>query len=373
MSLGSDVPDDASGPDNIVTNVILATVLAPFFALVFVCLRFYTSRNILRTIYKDDWLILIGLVRHRTCEIRPKRPTDLPGFQILSIAYSISLIVATRYGLGYHLLWLIQPARGWGGKDVVLITGFPAAITNNLATLFTKASILVFYLRFSTSRFFSIAVYSVLFVVVFANFLGAIGTLIACRPMAAFWDREVAKRGTCFNRDAWYAWLIILNCVTDGILLVLPAWLLAPLRIGFAQKLALGTILGTGGFVLGVSIFRVIVVSQGWGHNDYTYRFAVNYIWSVIETNVAIICACAPTLRALCGRFIPSLLQLNGRRDPMALYTIPVSQLANRRPPTPAHVEDVSGSSTQLTSNHGTKLFGSDRASSRGRDQHIPV
>lgn len=349
MTLGNDVPDDADGPDNIVPNVIMASVLAPFFALIFVALRFYTSRNILRTIYKDDWLILIGL--------------------ILSVGYSISVIVATQYGLGYHFMYLLH--SGWRGKNFIMISGFPATITNNLGTLFTKASILVFYLRFSTSRIFSITVYIALFIVVVANFLGAIGTLIACRPMAAFWDRDV--KGECFDRDAWYAWLIILNCVTDGILLVLPAWLLAPLRIGFTQKLALGTILGTGGFVLGVSIYRVIVVSQGWGHEDFTYRFAINYIWSIIETNVAIICACLPTLRAFCGRYIPSLLQFNGRREPMALYTIPVSQLANRPPPTPAHIEDVSSSSTQLTSSYGTKFCGSDRASSRGRDQHTPV
>lgn len=56
---------------------------------------------------------------------------------------------------------------------------------------------------------------------------------------------------------------------------------------------------------------------------------------SVIETNVAIVCACLPCLRALVGRYIPSLLHLAGRREPMDIYTIPISHVAQRPPERP--------------------------------------
>ncbi|KAK4646975.1 uncharacterized protein QC761_0029700 [Podospora bellae-mahoneyi] len=95
--------------------------------------------------------------------------------------------------------------------------------------------------------------------------------------MSSFWDGRVKARAS--TGDAWYAWLVILNCVTDFILLVLPLWLLAPLRIGFSQKAAIAAILVLADLLLGISIFRVVVVSQGWDKYDFTYRFAINYIW----------------------------------------------------------------------------------------------
>ncbi|KAK0732486.1 hypothetical protein B0T21DRAFT_412658 [Apiosordaria backusii] len=363
----TNLPDDTKSPENITLNIILASVLAPTFAIIFVALRFYTSRSILRVIHKDDWLILIALV--------------------LSIIYSATLIAMTKFGLGYHIRYLIR-FENWESKPMLLLAGFPAAITSNLSVLFIKASILVFYLRFSTTRPFNHVIYVMLVIVVIAYSLAAFGTLFGCRPMAAFWDRHVKDR-KCISKDAWYGWLIILNCVTDFILLVLPLWLLAPLKIGFSQKAAIAAILGTGGFVVGISVFRVVVVSQGWNNRDFTYRFAINYIWSVIETNVAIICASAPTLRALVGRYVPSLLQLSAqRRDPLTLYTIPVSHVAAAQRPrqapsspdggierAPNHENYVSGSSAQLTSNYGNKLFGpaSDRGSSRGRSDHTAL
>ncbi|KAK4647367.1 uncharacterized protein QC761_0000210 [Podospora bellae-mahoneyi] len=70
-----DVPDNTKSPENIASNVILASVLAPVFAIIFVVLRLYTARSILRVSHKDDWLILIAV--------------------ILSVLYSATLIAST--------------------------------------------------------------------------------------------------------------------------------------------------------------------------------------------------------------------------------------------------------------------------------------
>lgn len=70
--------------------------------------------------------------------------------------------------------------------------------------------------------------------------------LFYCRPISFFWT-FMPMDGTCNNPDPWYAWLTIFNCVTDFVLLVLPIWIIYPLRVGFAQKTAIAAILGTGG------------------------------------------------------------------------------------------------------------------------------
>ncbi|GAB1309962.1 hypothetical protein MFIFM68171_00172 [Madurella fahalii] len=336
--------------ESLANEVILACALSPPFALVFVALRFYTARTILRMVRWDDWLILIAL--------------------LLSIGYSASIIVLTQYGLGWHMSYLMAIRRGL--RTFLIISAFPVPLTGNLATLFSKASILLFYLRFSTSRRFNIVVYILLFIIVVANSLGALGVLFYCQPISAFWDPRGGD-ATCISGDHWYAWLAILNCVTDGILLVLPAWIIYPLRVGYAQKAAIAAILGTGGFVLGVSIFRMVIIAQGWGNRDFTYKFATNYIWSVVETNVAIICACAPCLRALVGRYIPSLMHLSARRDPMGIYTIPMSHIAQRLPEgSSSSGNKESKASTCVASSWvSNKLFGSENSSYNGRDQHM--
>jgi hypothetical protein len=104
------------------------------------------------------------------------------------------------------------------------------------------------------------------------------------------------------------------------------------------------------------------MVASTWGDKDITYKFATNYIWrygtslswcltcltaaSIIEMNVGIACASAPCLRALVGRYIPSLLQLGRRAETVDLYTIPVSQVARQLPEMATNTSEEAGSHT---------------------------
>lgn len=115
----------------------------------------------------------------------------------------------------------------------------------SLSTLLTKTSILCFYLRFSFCRCFRITLYILMAIVVVANLLPAFTFLVACQPISHDWD--IAEEGVCINLNAWYTWNVIFNCVTDGVLLLLPAWMLRPLKVACAQKGALAAILGLGG------------------------------------------------------------------------------------------------------------------------------
>ncbi|KAK4150055.1 hypothetical protein C8A00DRAFT_46473 [Chaetomidium leptoderma] len=325
-------PNAADNAESLAVNVILACALAPPFALVFVVLRFYTARRILRAIHADDF---------------------------------------TQHGLGYHLKYLKGPHVGLVNlRMFMLLSVLPIAITGNLATLFIKTSILRFYLRFTTSCRFTVAVYIVMSMVIVANSLGALGFLFSCRPISYSWDYFALRgKGSCIAMDPWYGWLVIFNCVTDGVLLALPAWIIYPLRVGLAQKAALAAILGTGGFILGVSILRVVIVSYGWGDQDFTYKFATNFIWSIIEINVGIACACAPCLKAFAGRYIPSLRLGGGKDGVVDLYTLPTSQVARRLPGTPAGANDNDAGSNKLRcvgSGWHSKMFSSDTTVATG-------
>ncbi|KAL2166143.1 hypothetical protein VTG60DRAFT_3259 [Thermothelomyces hinnuleus] len=295
-------------------RVLVTSAVAPSIAILFVALRLYTARRILGTVRLDDWLILVALT--------------------FSVGYTISIGFLTNHGLGHHRKYLDAQNHGpFNLAPLFKINILPTTMTGNQAALFTKASILRFYLRFSMSRRFTIAIHAL--------------TVIP---------------GSCIRLDQWYGSLAAFNFVTDAILLVMPVWILGPLRVSLAQKAALAAILGAGSFVLAVSIFRFAIVARGIGNDDFTYRFARNFIWSIFEINVGIACACAPCLRALVGRYFPSLLQL-GRRDDPDLYTIPLSELGQRLPGTPdRRLQDATcraASGGAVAANWRSKLFGS--------------
>ncbi|KAK4143927.1 uncharacterized protein C8A04DRAFT_36974 [Dichotomopilus funicola] len=283
-------------------STLLACALCPPIAAVFVALRLYTARTILRTFHLDDFI---------------------------------------PYGLGHHMAYL--DAHSW--RDISwfsLIALFPVLITSNLAALFSRISILRFYLRFATCWYFTYSIHALTFIVVAAYMLGVFSFLIICqRTSDQLRYFNLSDHGACLNADAWYGWMVAFSCLTDVVLLVLPYWIIRPLRVSCAQRAALAAVLGTGGFVVAVSIVRFVVVAQGWGSSDFTFRFSANYMWSVVELNVGIFCACAPCLRPLISRYVPGFQNFGQRSDSLDLYTIPVSQVHTRLPATPASGQEV--------------------------------
>ena len=114
-----------------------------------------------------------------------------------------------------------------------------------MATLFAKASILQFYLRFPSSQLFRITTYFFMFVAVGYAGAQAIAWLYLCTPIQSYWDWT--SHGTCVDIDAAYVVSAGLNVATDIVILVLPIWLLWPLRIRTLQKIGVTLILMTGG------------------------------------------------------------------------------------------------------------------------------
>ncbi len=122
----------------------------------------------------------------------------------------------------------------------------PAASCYNEGTLCVKSSVIVFYLRFAPAhRPFRIFAYCLLFVVLGSSLCAAFPFLYLCQPVAKYYDVSVS--GTCVDSYAQYLASACLNSATDVILLVLPFWLLWPLRVSIKQKIAVGLVLMPGG------------------------------------------------------------------------------------------------------------------------------
>ena len=122
----------------------------------------------------------------------------------------------------------------------------PASIFYNLSTLFAKASILLFYLRFaSANRPFRIAVYVLLFIITGYSLNAGFNFLYLCQPIRRLWD--MTAQGSCVDIYMTYLVSSILNAATDVVILLLPVWLLYPLRVKLPQKILVGLALMPGG------------------------------------------------------------------------------------------------------------------------------
>ncbi|KAH8888114.1 hypothetical protein GQ53DRAFT_872355 [Thozetella sp. PMI_491] len=223
-----------TNPESIAIHLILAAVICPLLTALFVGLRLFTSYFILKTWHADDILIVSALA--------------------FAIANSVLSIIRS-------------PAQ----------LGIVGSITYNLSTLFIKASILTMYLRFSIARALRIAIYLTMFVAVGYSLAGGFGFLYLCHPIPKLWDFSIP--GSCGDFGVWYLSCAALNVATDALILLLPIWILWPMRVRFAQRLAVLGVLMAGGFVLGVSALRLSMMLEGLGSMDATWVYLPNLVW----------------------------------------------------------------------------------------------
>lgn len=165
----------------------------------------------------------------------------------------------------------------------------------NLATLFTKASILFFYLRFPASQAFRLTVYTVMFLGCGNSFNSAISPLYVCRPMSRYWDPSVS--GSCIDGSMLFLTSSVINAATDVILLLLPIWMLWRLRLSLLKKIGVLCIMMTGGLqvsrhnysmrahsnwlcdsVCVISILRTAWIPSSLNDPDITWRWTINLV-----------------------------------------------------------------------------------------------
>ncbi|KAM0803703.1 hypothetical protein BDR22DRAFT_902287 [Usnea florida] len=227
------------------------------------------------------------------------------------IAVIISLVLATGAvllrGKARHMS---KAAFGWDDYSIIFALLGLANITLWLATAAaTKASLLLLYYRlFSPSERFRLAVYIGAAVVFCQWFSLTIVTIFQCRPVRAFWNRNI-QNARCFDLARVTIISGVLNILTDVLILCLPVPMVWGLRTTFAQKVTVTGMFLLGIFVCAISIVRIskLAVINSIGvlkTRDPTWSTVDIYIWTVLESGIGILSACLPTLRPLFGQFL---------------------------------------------------------------------
>lgn len=215
----------------------------------------------------------------------------------LALFFSIYVGYQTTNGLGRHI-WEVSAADFYRLMKIGDIAG---PIFYNLATMFTKISLGLFYLRLSPfETAFRAAVYIVLIVSVINSTLAAFGFLWVCQPIAKYWDFSIMT-GKCINLTAFFLATACINAADDLALLVLPIFIMRKLQWALHRKIGAALLLMTGSIVCVVSLIRVEQVVRGMHivNTDGTWAMVSNFIWLLIEMWLGIICTCLPIIYTL--------------------------------------------------------------------------
>lgn len=195
----------------------------------------------------------------------------------------------------------------------------------NPALMALKTSILVFYLRLAknTQQVLRIASWVVLAIVNVAGIVLTIMNIAQCSPVRAAFS-PLTHNARCIPLLTEFICSAPVNIVTDLAILALPIPVLTGMRLPKRQKYVLIITFSIGIFVTIVDVIRIYYLQQAisfvptastndpgivFGNTpDFAWNASLSLMWSAVEVNVGLICACIPTLKPLIVKILPSFL-----------------------------------------------------------------
>ncbi|XDG04118.1 hypothetical protein ABKA04_003733 [Annulohypoxylon sp. FPYF3050] len=269
--------------------------------------RLFCRMRIVRSVTWDDYFIVVAWC--------------------IALGLTLSISLAAGNGLGRH-------DKDIPGQDWVTLRNceYVFSVLYNPGLMATKTSVLVFYLRLSknTQRVMRIASWAVLAIVNLAGVVLTLINLFQCRPIAAAYDTHTQPT-YCIPLLTQFLCSAPVNVITDLAILALPLPVLTSMRLPRRQKIILILTFALGIFVTVVDVVRIYYLEQAItvtnptietqtgptiGHSpDFAWNASMSLMWSSLEVNVGIVCACIPTLKPLIRRILPAMLvDPNGTR-----------------------------------------------------------
>lgn len=190
----------------------------------------------------------------------------------------------------------------------------------------TKTSILIFYLRLAknTQNVLRFASWATLIVVNLAGLVLTLLNIFQCMPIHAAWSATVDAGTKCIPLLTEFICAAPVNIVTDLAILALPIPVLTGMRLPSRQKTILVFTFALGIFVTIVDVVRIYYLQQAigqvpittgsedgvrfGGQGDFAWNASLSLMWSAVEVNVGMTCACIPTLKPLVVRLLPAML-----------------------------------------------------------------
>lgn len=258
--------------DNRSAEVIGVVVTMAILSTAAVALRFLCRKQMKVIISYDDYFVLAALI------------------------FSLGLIFIVGYGVhvgtGRHFL-----AVGLDNARNYLKLQYIFQIIYMFTLLVVRLSILIFYQRLfprqSTSLYWRISLYCILFVIFGLFISGTTAFVFSCSPISFFWTRTGA--GHCVNTQILYYFTAAINIVCDIAILLLPMPIVWNLQMQRDKKIGIMGIFLLGGFACIASIVRIFYMHEVVAI-DPTWTQVNPAIWSTVEPSLGIVSACLPVI-----------------------------------------------------------------------------
>ncbi|EAW10126.1 putative MFS monosaccharide transporter [Aspergillus clavatus NRRL 1] len=281
-------------------EVLVVSIIFFVLATVFVALRFVSRIFVVRRVGLHDYLMLLAWA--------------------IDFGFSFSLFYATSKGMGLHDYDIqISDRPGLNRAD------YAFTVLYNPALMAVKTSILVFYLTLTKGeKVFRWANYITLFAVNAAGLALTLVNVFQCSPVSAAFSYPLPPHAHCIDILTLYLSSSPVNIITDLAILFIPNPILTQMRLPRKQKIILVITFSFGFFVAVVDVIRIAYIQsaatsrqialkdlhyQSAAGDDFSWYASLSFMWSVIEVNVSVMCACVPSLKPLVARLIPKLIR----------------------------------------------------------------
>ncbi|OTA96138.1 hypothetical protein M434DRAFT_393220 [Hypoxylon sp. CO27-5] len=197
------------------------------------------------------------------------------------------------HGLGKHAV-TVPPVDLAKGPKIV----FFASLMNDFNISFPKFSVLFFYHRIfaRTSKWFSIAVWTVGIMNV-AWLVSALGsTIFQCTPVNAAW--ETVPGSTCISQWGFWFGTAVPSTVIDLFILLMPMPLLWGLQAPVSRRIMVSVVFVCGYSVIVASIGRLVALARAGPHmfDDLTWT-TIGYVqWVQCEGPISLVSVCLPNI-----------------------------------------------------------------------------
>ncbi|KAL1842996.1 hypothetical protein VTJ49DRAFT_3473 [Mycothermus thermophilus] len=236
----------------------------------------------------DDWTIVFSL-------------SIYPFPQANSIVLSVAIQLAVSWGYGMHKADLTKAEL-----ETCLRWFFIAQTPYKVVVFLNKVSVVLLYMRIFVGNSFRIAAYAVLFVIFGYSIGGIAATIWQCVPIEGAWNKAVPAK--CIDSNSFWVAYAVLNILTDVMVLALPVVPVMKLQLRWRERFLILGVFLLGAFVTITSILRVTSVQNSLkNRQDQTWSFIERGVWTLIESNLGIICACLPVLKQPLGKLFPRL------------------------------------------------------------------
>ncbi|KAI1802874.1 hypothetical protein F4811DRAFT_527317 [Daldinia bambusicola] len=213
------------------------------------------------------------------------------------------LIFAAQSGLIFNFIakygvFDFGPPLGEAETIEILRISWICEFTFGVVITTVKLSILwFFYTIFSVNKTFQKTTYIVATLCILWYIITTFIILFQCKPIDAFWN-QLNSPLFCINSTHFLLGHETANLFLDVVILCMPLGMLNKLQLSLPRKISLWIIFALGGLVCVASIIRLRAIYP-LPNPTKDFNFGQLILWAEIQSGLAIVCACLPTLGPL--------------------------------------------------------------------------